>query len=153
MTDVKEIQKDLKAELPEQVKWQIDDAWLSFNFSRLKHSLTRVTDEEIVGTIPDDWCKYRVFGDERFSNGSAFICIDETDGTVRRIDVELENPLSLFATNAARFNASFRLLDQYFKSKTQTSDQLENQLRLADAEAFEAGSHWRLLSNYLKLQN
>jgi hypothetical protein len=153
MTDVNEIQKDLKVQLPEQAKWQFKDEWVSFDFSRLKRALMQVTDEKIIGTMPGDWRKYRVFGDERFSNGSAFICIDETDGAVRRIDVELETPLSLFATDAARFATSFRLLDQYFALQTQTPDELANQLRLADAEAFDAGSHWRLLSDYLKSKN
>jgi hypothetical protein len=153
MNDVNEIQADLKAQLPEQAKWRFKDAWVSFDFSRLKCALTRVTDEEIVGTVPDGWRKYRVFGDERFSNGSAFICIDETDGAVRRIDVELENPVSLFATSTSKFAKTFQLLNEYFALRTQALDDLVKQLRLTDAEAFDAGSHWRLLSDYLSSKN
>jgi hypothetical protein len=154
MIHLKEIQADLKALLPEQAKWQFKEEWVAFDFSRLEHSLSRVTDEQIVGgTMPADWQKYRVFGDEVFSNGCAFVCIDETDGAVRRIDVELETPLGLFATNTASFTTTFRLLNEYFASRRQTPDMLAKQLRLADVEAYDAGSHWRLLSDYLNSNN
>jgi len=153
MADLEMIRENLKALLPEQAKWEFKETWVAFDFSRLKRSLMRVTDEQINGTFPIEWSKYRVFGDERFSNGSAFICIDETEGSVRRIDLELEDPLSFFATNSGRFATAFRLLDQYFASQRQTPEELATQLRLADAEAFDAGSHWRLLSDYLKSKN
>jgi len=154
MIHLKEIQENLKALLPEQAKWQFKEDWVAFDFSRLKHSLFRVTDEQIVGgTMPVEWQKYYVFGDERFSNGSAFVCIDETDGAVRRIDVELDAPLGLFTTSAARFATTFRLLNEYFASGRQEPDELANQLRLADAEAYDAGSHWRLLSDDLNSKN
>ena len=154
MVDLEIIREKLKALLPEQAKWEFKETWVSFDFSRLKHSLIRVTDEQTVGPpVPADWHKYRVFGDEFFSNGSAFICIDETEGSVQRIDMELKSPIGLFATNTDQFAATFQILDQYFALQTEAPEELAKQLRLADAEAFDAGSDWRLLSDHLNSED
>jgi hypothetical protein len=123
---------------------------VSFDFSRLKTCLSRVTAEHIVGTMPTGSQRYPVFGEERFTNGSAFICIDEADGSVRRIDVELDEPVSIFSTSATQFASTFRLFDDFFASGVQSPAELARRLRAADTQGFDAGSHWRLLSDYLR---
>ena len=150
MTDLDELRKQLTASLPEQTKWRLRETWVSFNFSRLKHSLLPVTSERTLGAIPEEWSRYRVFGEEYFENGGAFVCVDEVDGSIQRIDVELDDPVSLFSTSANQFVASFCLLENYFASQTQSPEDLVRQLRLTDAAAFDTGCQWRLLSDYLR---
>jgi len=115
--------------------------------------LRPVTTEPVVGgpPLPPDWLRYRVFGEEKFPNaGSAFVCADEIGGSVVRIDVELEQPLSVLNTSVDRFATSFRLLNEYFSSAKQDLEDLTRRLRLIDREAFDAGSHWRALTDFLK---
>lgn len=151
MTAIERYQKELSDSLPDHARWQFRDTWVSFAFSRLKTSLLSVTDEQLVGgTMPIDWRRLRVFGDERFENGGAFVCVDESDGSVRRIDVELNDPVTLFSTSVAQFAACFRLVDGYFASDSRSPADLARQLGEADRQAFDAGSHWRLFSDYLK---
>ena len=99
--------------------------------------------------MPKDWDRYRVFGDEHFDNGGAFICIDETDDSIRRVDVELDQSVGLFSASVSQFVTCFRLLDDYFASAKQSPKDLAVELRLTDTKAFDARSQWRLLSDYL----
>lgn len=151
MNDSREFQKQLIDSLPNQAMWQFREVWVSFDFSRLKKRLLPVTAESIVGgALPTEWLRYQVFGDERFNNGGAFVCIDEMDGSVVRIDVELEKPLSLLNTSVDRFVTSFKLLNNYFVFATQDLEDLTRRLRFADSKAFDEGSHWWALTDYLK---
>jgi hypothetical protein len=146
-----EFQKQLIDSLPKQAMWRFRETWVSFDFSRLQKRLLPVTAECIVGgPLPVDWLRYRVFGDERFDNVGAFVCIDVVDGSVVRIDVELEKPVSLLNTNVERFATSFGLLNDYFGSAVKDLEDLTTRLQLADSAAFDAGSHWWALTDYLK---
>ena len=147
---IESARKLLLRSLPNESKWQFRDTWVSFDFSRLRRSLPCITQEPITGTIPQEWQRYHVFGNELFENGSAFLCFDELDGSVRRIDVELAQPVSLMNASICQFTDSFQIWSVYFSSEIREPEELARQLRAADRDTYDAGSQWRLLSDCLR---
>jgi hypothetical protein len=93
-----------------------------------------------------DWSHQFVVAEEEFCNGHASICIHEHDGTVNRLDCELDNnPKCFVNTNVELFGKSL-LFAQKWSAAVHTNsalpsvgsfDRLANELRRADPRAFE----------------
>jgi hypothetical protein len=149
----------VEAGLPALIHVLPDYIDTKITFCRLESGLSPVTNERTVGPpLPSDWSIYWVIGDEFFCNGSAFWCIDQRDGQIVRIDIELDDPIDFV-------NSSVECLARTLVAATKWSaqddrksaesprgvGQLEFELNLIDPRAINSrDSFWLPILNFVR---
>ncbi|HEV3418502.1 MAG TPA: SUKH-4 family immunity protein [Pirellulales bacterium] len=140
-----------RAGLPALITYVEDEPLFKITFCRLEAGLTPVLMEKYHGTLPGDWNCYWVLGDEYFSNGAAWWCIDQRDGRILRIDIELAEPIMLANASVAHFTSALLVAVSWSAQqdcnglhRPDAVNQLERQLNELDPECMRSGgSFWR----------
>jgi hypothetical protein len=97
-------------------------------------------------TLDRDWSHQLVVGEQEFCNGHASICIDEHEGTVHRLDCELDkNPKSFVNSNVELFGKSLLFAQKWSAAahsngallSVRSFEALASKLSGVDPRAFE----------------
>ena len=97
---------------------------------KFRESTSTVLNDEIVGpALPTDWDKYVVFADEEFPNGSAWYCLNNENGAIYRIDIELDNPIEYVNSSLEAFKKS---IQETVKWSNKFSNKIEGYPEYAD---------------------
>jgi len=136
----------LRAGLPALVRCHEASNESKITFCRLSRGLSSVIDEKTVGTpLPSSWSRYLVAGDEFFCNGAAWWCIHQANGSIVRIDIELDDPVEFVNTSVAHFAAAISMAVGWSAKCRRTAqewtrevDQLVNAIRTLDPPALKS---------------
>ena len=139
--------------LPTHARWEFRETWVEFDFLRVVADFRDIKDADISGDIPAEWLSFRVFGEETFSNGSALLCINGADGSIIRLDVELDDPVSVLNSGMSRFVGSFLALDGWLTRGQGTREDVDQALRAIDPGPYERGSQWQVLVTTSGIEN
>jgi hypothetical protein len=149
--DVSAIQSAIVAGLPTHARWIIRGTPLDFDFADARRGLRKLTNDDVLGGIDEEWSDLLVFGQSDYSEGggaSPWIAIRRNDGAVCGLDVEREVATFLFNSSIERFIRTFALLNQHLGKGHRAPSNIEARVRAIDPDAYPF-SEWRLLIDHL----
>jgi hypothetical protein len=150
--DLQRIRHTVATELPVRVRWLILGTPLDFDFSRATRPLTRLSKDEVQGSLEPEWQDIFVFGEQSVAEGGGatpFIGVHGTSGTIRGIDLEREGESTyLINSSIESYIATFRLLDRALRLASIPLEDVSIQAATIDPSAFPI-SEWRHLLDYL----
>jgi len=126
---------------------------------KFRESTSTVLKEEFVGpSLPADWDRYVVFADEEFPNGSAWYCVNNENGAVYRIDIELDNPVEYVNSSLEAFKKSIletvKWSDQFsdkIEGHPEYTDFIMKELSEIDRTAFKSEKYyWPTIINHIR---
>jgi hypothetical protein len=135
----------VKAGLPRHITFAHKSLPSEMSFVRLSDGLQNVIAVQTVGpAFPSGWSVYWIMGEESFDNGSAWFCIHQDSGHVVRMDIELDNPISLVNTSVAHLATAILLSCSWSQESARQGqwsamvDQLGDSLRRSDPGALRS---------------
>jgi hypothetical protein len=105
-----------------------------------------------------EWSHQLVFGEEEFCNGHASFCVHDDDGTVNRLDCELEDPQCFVNSSVELFGMSLLFAQKWSVTthsdgalaSAESLEMLANGLKRYDPRAFQDDkSFWPGLLEYV----
>jgi SUKH-4 immunity protein len=127
-------------------------------FTRVALGLSKITDLEVYNcSLPRSWDVYWVFGEEKFTNGSAWYCIEEQTSRIFRIDPEIDL-IQLVNSSLSQFATSLLLIFEWSKGCIRSQEVWQQEvehlhalLHSCDSIALESkDNNWLMIINSVK---